>query len=194
FDQVTEACEQSREECIAVTEPKSGVVFSETQFITDVPLNKSNSDVRVNFLQHYEFDVKTGAVVKRFSWVTDIPIERSKLLQYQRGGRARWRIENETFNTLKNQGYCYEHNYGHGKANLSTVLMLIMFLAFTVDQIQQACCPLFQAALEKLKTRKKLWDHLRSHVRHFRFNRFRDLWAAILMGTGKNCHPPPRYL
>jgi hypothetical protein len=22
-----------------------------------------------------------------------------------RGGRARWKIENETFNTLKNQGY-----------------------------------------------------------------------------------------
>jgi hypothetical protein len=32
-----------------------------------------------------------------------------------RGGRARWKIENETFNTLKNQGYNFEHNYGHGK-------------------------------------------------------------------------------
>jgi hypothetical protein len=25
--------------------------------------------------------------------------------QVARGGRTRWRIENETFNTLKNQGY-----------------------------------------------------------------------------------------
>jgi hypothetical protein len=28
------------------------------------------------------------------------------------GGRARWKIENETFNTLKNQGYQFEHNFG----------------------------------------------------------------------------------
>src|SRR5918998_1373581 len=28
------------------------------------------------------------------------------------GARARWRIENETFNTLKNQGYHFEHNFG----------------------------------------------------------------------------------
>ena len=88
-------------------------------------------------------------VTKRFSWVTDIDLDRSLLLKFVRGGRSRWRIENETFNTLKNQGYHFEHNYGHGKENLSTVLMLIMFLAFTVDQVQQACCPLFAAVLEK---------------------------------------------
>ena len=35
-----------------------------------------------------------------------------------RGGRARWKIENETFNTLKNQGYHFEHNYGHGKKSV----------------------------------------------------------------------------
>ena len=40
-----------------------------------------------------------------------------------RGARARWKIENETFNTLKNQGYHFEHNFGHGHQHLSTVLM-----------------------------------------------------------------------
>ena len=64
-----------------------------------------------------------------------------------RGGRARWKIENETFNTLKNQGYHFEHNYGHGKKNLPVVLAMVMLLAFfLVDQAQQRCCPLFQAA------------------------------------------------
>jgi len=194
FDHVIEACDLSREETVQRFDPKSPQdLISETQFISDLPLNKSNADVRVNFLQHHEYDPKTGAVSKRFSWVTDLEIDRSKMLLYQRGGRSRWRIENETFNTLKNQGYHYEHNYGHGKENLSTVLMLLMFLAFTVDQIQQACCPLFQAALERLKTRRKLWDHLRSHVRHFRFDSFAALWTTVLTGSGKNRHPPPRY-
>jgi hypothetical protein len=36
-------------------------------------------------------------------------------------GRARWKIENETFNTLKNQGYQIEQSYGHGKQYLSII-------------------------------------------------------------------------
>ena len=75
-----------------------------------------------------------------------------------RGGRARWKIENETFNTLKNQGYHLEHNYGHGEQNLSVVLALLMMLAFLVDQVQQLCCPLFQAAWHKMKTKCHLWE------------------------------------
>ena len=65
-----------------------------------------------------------------------------------RGARARWKIENETFNTLKNQGYHFEHNFGHGHQHLSTVLMHLMMLAFLIDQIQQRCCRLFQAACD----------------------------------------------
>lgn len=192
FEQVDKHRQAGQGDTVQVLDAKSGSVRSETQYISDLPLNKSNEEVRINFLQHHEFDPATGELAKRFSWVTDIEIDRPKLLLYQRGGRSRWRIENETFNTLKNQGYHYEHNYGHGKENLSTVLMLLMFLAFTVDQIQQACCPLFQAVLAELKRRRTLWEMLRSYVHHFRFERFVDLWATILSGAGKNRPPPTR--
>jgi hypothetical protein len=47
---------------------------------------------------------------------------------------------------LKNQGYNLEHNYDLGKKHLSTVFAHLMLLAFLVDQVQQPCCPLFQAA------------------------------------------------
>jgi hypothetical protein len=70
----------------------------------------------------------------------------SNLMTLMRGARARWKIENETFNTLKNQGYHFEHNFGHGNQHLATVLMHLMMLAFLIDQIQQRCCRLFQAA------------------------------------------------
>ena len=79
-----------------------------------------------------------------------------------RAGRARWKIENETFNTLKNQGYNFEHNYGHGKQNLATILALLMFLAFTVDQMIQRCWQLFRQVRAGLRTKVKLWDMLRS--------------------------------
>src|SRR6056297_54406 len=193
FDQVIEACDHEREQTVTVTDPiDPNLIRSETQVVEDLALNASNPDVRVNFLQHHEYNPKTRDVSKRFSWVTDIKLDRPILLYFQRGGRARWRVENETFNTLKNQGYNYEHNYGHGKENLSTVLMLLMFLAFLVDQVQQASCPLFKAALEKRGSRRSLWDHLRSHVRHFEFSSFAQLWRAILNDSAKN-RPPPAW-
>ncbi len=42
--------------------------------------------------------------VQRFSWVTDLRVSKHTVSHLMRGGRARWKIENETFNTLKNQG------------------------------------------------------------------------------------------
>jgi hypothetical protein len=75
---------------------------------------------------------------------------------------ARWNIENETFNTLKNQGYHCEHNFGHGNQYLSTVLMHLMMLAFLIDQIQQCCCRLFQAALTAARSKTRLWRKLRN--------------------------------
>jgi hypothetical protein len=40
-----------------------------------------------------------------------------------RGARARWKswkIENETFNTLKSQCCHFEHTFGHGHRHLAT--------------------------------------------------------------------------
>ncbi len=75
--------------------------------------------------------------------------------------RARWKIENETFNTLKTQDYHFEHNFGHWKKNLSTNLALLMMLAFFVDQIQQSACNLFKAAFEKIWCKTELWEKIR---------------------------------
>ena len=79
-----------------------------------------------------------------------------------RGGRARWKIANETFNTLKNQGYNVEHNYGHGEKNLSVVCAILMMPAFLVDQAQQRCCALFQAVWAKLGSKRMLWERMRA--------------------------------
>jgi len=76
--------------------------------------------------------------------------------------RSRWKIENETFNTLKNQGYHLEHNYGHGKKYLATNFAILTFLAFLVDQIAQHLDEDFQAAKAVCKTFKLLWEKIRS--------------------------------
>jgi hypothetical protein len=75
--------------------------------------------------------------------------------------RTRWKIENETFNTLKNQGYHLEHNYGHGTKYLATNFAILTFLAFLTDQIAQCLDNAFQKALEITKTKKALWEKVR---------------------------------
>ena len=77
---------------------------AEVSWVYGVPLNESNQDVHVNFLEYDEFDAD-GKRVKHFTWITDLHITLRNAWLFARGGRARWRIENETFNTLKNQGY-----------------------------------------------------------------------------------------
>ena len=87
-----------------------------------------------------------------------------------RGGRARWKIENETFNTLKNQGYHLEHNFGMGEKNLSVVFAMLEMLAFLVDQVQQLCCALFRAAWKKLGSKRELWERMRALFKDFLFD------------------------
>src|SRR5262245_27108956 len=92
----------------------------------------------------------------------NLPLTQSTVARVMRAGRARWKIENEHFNTLKNQGYHLEHNYGHGTQHLATVLAQLMFLAFTVDQIQQRCCRFFRALHQGLRTKVKVWTSIRN--------------------------------
>lgn len=151
------------------------------RFCNSVPLNASNPDVLVNVLEYWEFD-RDLKKVQHFSWISDFLLTEENVWDIMRGGRARWKIENETFNTLKNQGYHLEHNYGHGEQNLSVVLALLMMLAFLVDQVQQRCCPLFQAAWQKMKTKSHLWEEIRSHFRTLLFDSMAELLTTLVRG------------
>jgi len=123
-------------------------------------LNGQNLDMEVNYFEYEQFDRK-GARNYRNSWITDIDITEEDVEELVRIGRSRWKVENETFNTLKNQGYNLEHSYGHGKKYLATNFMLLTFLAFLVDQIAQRLDGAFKRALEYCKTKKNLWEKVR---------------------------------
>lgn len=136
----------------------------EFEYINNLVLTNSG-EVRVNFL-HYQqttFD-KNGNVKKvtTFSWITSIKINKNNVTNIMKAGRSRWKIENETFNTLKNLGYHFEHNYGHGKDHLSTTFAFLMMLAFLIDQIIQATCHNFQLLEQNIRTKVKLWQSIKS--------------------------------
>ena len=153
------------------------------RFVNDVPLNESNPDVWVNFIEYWEIGKEK---VQHFSWVTDLRVSKRTVYHLMRGGRARWKIENETFNTLKNQGYHLEHNYGHGTKNLSVVFAMVMMLAFLVDQTQQLCCALFQAVWAKLGSKRLLWERIRALFYDYALESLRQLLEALFYGLKKS--------
>ena len=153
------------------------------RYINKVPLNDNKEAPFVNFLECVAEEVKGRKVSKKtFAWVTDIKIGDKNVHDIMLGGRARWKIENETFNTLKNQGYQLEHNFGHGKKNLSSMFAMIMMLAFLVDQIQEAACGLFQTAMKCNYSRRRFWEKFRALFYGFLIDSWEDLFDSITFG------------
>jgi len=150
-------------------------------FVNKVPLNYANDDLKINFLEYWETDKK--GKTKHFTWITNVEITINNLTSLMRGARARWRVENETFNTLKNQGYNFEHNYGHGKKNLCSVMGAMMILAFLVDQTQLLCCKLFQQAKITTRTFYNLWNDLRTLFKYFYFTSWENFLYCIANKT-----------
>jgi len=153
---------------------------------TNVPLNDANSGYRVNVLEYWE--TKKDGRKQHFSWVTKLELTSENVYQVMRAGRSRWKIENETFNTLKNQGYNFEHNYGHGYKNLCSVMTMLMMLAFLIDQVQQLCCKVYQKARKHVGTLYRLFEKIRNRIDLAVW----DNWHHLLTFIGDpESRPPP---
>jgi hypothetical protein len=171
------------QECNYYEHTTEEVITHRYRYINDAPLNKSHADFKVNFIEYWETNKKGEQ--QYFCWVTDIKITNNNAYDIMRGGRANWRIENPIFNTLKNHNYHFGHNFGHGHKNLSTILAMLMLLAFFVDQVQELCCNVFQQALKQRKSKIGLWEKIRGLFTHYFINSWSDLFHAII-------HGPPR--
>ena len=165
---------------IKMTVGKNRYVF---RYANNVPLNDTRIAPNVNFFEcEWTEIIGRKEKIGRCGWATDHEITDNNLYELMRGGRARWKIENETFNTLKNQGYQFEHCFGHGKKNLHTVFAFLMMLAFLIDQVQEATCGLFQKALEHRKTRRAFWEKMKALFYNYFVESWQDLFTA--MGPG----------
>ena len=172
------------------SDPAKGVVRYEVvdgdgtthsfRWLNGAPLNDTHFDLEVSFLDYRER--RRNGKERRFSWVTDLRIDPSNAMKLMRAGRARWRIENETFNTLNNQGYEFEHDFGHGEKHLATVFATLMMLAFAIDQVRKMCCALFRAARAKAKREKYFWESLRAMFMSYRLADWETLYRALAYG------------
>lgn len=153
------------------------------RWINQIPINGSEKADDVNF---FDYQIIVGhKVTYQNSWVTDLPVNADNIVELVKAGRCRWKIENETFNTLKNQGYHIEHNFGHGKKHLSMVFFLLNLLAFYVHQILELTDRYYQRLrYEKFTSRKEFWNQLRCTFRILLFRNWEHMFEYLL-------NPPP---
>lgn len=91
-------------------------------------------DYKLNILESEEIkdDKKT-----RFVWVTNFIIGKSNYRSLaEKGGRLRWKIENEGFNMQKNGGYNLKHKYSEHPLALKNFYLLLQ-IAHIINQLME---------------------------------------------------------
>lgn len=74
---------------------------------------------------------------KTFVWITNFGIDKSNCdLLANKGGRLRWKIENEGFNIQKNGGYNLEHPYSKHPVGLKNFYLLLQ-IAHIINQLME---------------------------------------------------------
>jgi hypothetical protein len=148
------------------------------RWLTDVPLRGDADALTVNWLM-IEIVNAAGEVTYRNSFITDLEVSPDTVVDLAACGRARWKIENESFNVLKNNGYNLEHNFGHGKVNLSAVFVSLNLLAFAFHTVCDLAEDLWRRAIEKMGTRGRFFENLRSITTFLIFPTWDDLLATL---------------
>ena len=148
------------------------------RWLTGVPLREGADALAVNWLSLEIVDA-AGKTTYRNSFVTDLPVGRETVAELAAAGRARWKIENESFNTLKTKGYNLEHNFGHGQHNLSAVLATLNLLAFCFHTVCELSEDLWRQAAQAQGRRTRFFEALRSITMFVVFPSWRHLLETL---------------
>jgi len=106
-----------------------------------------------------------GDKTTRFAWITNLKTTDRTVIQIAtKGGRQRWKIENEGFNMQKNGGYNLEHAYSFHPDNLKAFYLLLQ-IAHLVMQLLEKGSLLKQLAARAGKTTMQLFGSLKNIAR-----------------------------
>ena len=105
---------------------------------------------------------------KFFAWLTNFTIRPENVVALaNRGGRCRWKIENEGFNIQKNGGFNLEHAYGTGDRQIKNYYVLLQIAHMILQLIERgsllgADCKRLFGSIRNLA--RRLAESLRNRV------------------------------
>jgi len=118
-----------------------------------LPLRRGADALLVNWCELTIVNEATGERLYGNAWATNHTLNAATVQDVTAGGRSRWKVGNEGINVLKNQGYHFEHNFGHGKAHLSNILLCFLLLAFLMHSVLHLTCERYQSVRKALGAR-----------------------------------------
>ena len=156
------------------------------RWLCGVPLRSDEEALTVNWLMIEILNAK-GEVTYRNRFITDLPVTRETVAELAACGRARWKIENESFNVLKNRGYHLEHNFGHGNEHLAALLACFNLLAFAIHTVCDLTAGAWRHARETLGPRTRFFQNLQGLATYLVFSSWTELLQTLAF-----LRPPPR--
>jgi hypothetical protein len=151
------------------------------RYANGVPLTEGQDALKVNGCEVTVTDHQ-GQVAYRNGFVTNLNITDHNVAALVAAGRARWKIENENNNTLKTKGYHLEHNFGHGKQHLSSLLAALNILAFLYHSLLSFTDERYRLIRAALPSRKTFFDDLRALTRYWLFPNWEALMDFMMRG------------
>jgi hypothetical protein len=85
------------------------------KYVNKILIIDSDDSLQVNWCEVTVLNETKQEVIYKNNWITNHNIFDDRVFQIVKAGRSRWKIENESNNVFKNQGYNLEHNFGHGQ-------------------------------------------------------------------------------
>jgi len=148
------------------------------RWIEAVPIRDGKDALLVNWIGFEIVDAK-GKLKYSMAWVTSLPVSKANVAEIVACGRARWKIENESFNVMKNHGYELEHNFGHGQKSLAMMLAAFNLLAFAWHTVLELLEPPWQAARQAAAKRTSFFAHILMLTAYVVFPSWRVLLQAL---------------
>jgi len=152
------------------------------RFASRVPLREPPHPLYVQWCELTVTDETTGKERYHNAFATNHVLSEQTVPGVTVAGRARWKVENEGHNTLKHQGYHLEHNYGHGKCHLSTVLVTLILWAFLFHTALQLVDEAYGRVRDALGTRQTFFNDLRALTRYRHFTDWEGLMTFMVEG------------
>ena len=118
-----------------------------------------------NYFDVIKLDEATLDKKTKFVWLTNLDVGKNNIVKIAKGGRLRWKIENEGFNVQKNRGFNLEHPYSQSETAMKNFYLLLQ-IAYIISQLMEkgsllkekiskefgSVTGLFKDLLEKLRT------------------------------------------
>ena len=155
------------------------------RWFKDAPLREGKDALSVNWIGLTIADAK-GKTTYDGAFVTSLDVSSETVADIAACARARWKIENESFNVLKNNGYHLEHNFGHGKQNLAMMFAAMNLLAFAFHTVCDCLEALWTKARLAKRARTRFFEHMRTITAYLVFPDWQTLMTTLI--TSK---PPP---